>query len=118
MPRSNDDFAIYFAMMKAGHRPQPKAAPVEYARRLAIEQLALQRRYCDAFALWRRCERALCRRRQSCTGDAAACLKRAIDDMPHDVQRRARGDIIAATPHNIGAPEREARLRTPREFYE
>jgi hypothetical protein len=118
MSRSNADFAVYFAMLKAGYRRKAKAGPVEHARRHAVEKLALQRHYCDTFALWRRCERALCRRRRNCTGDADACLKRAIDDVPQDVQRRARRDIVAQTPRNIGAPEREARLRTPRDFYE
>jgi hypothetical protein len=118
MSRSNADFAVYFAMLKAGYTRKAKAGPVEHARRHAIEKLALQRRYCDAFALWRHCERALCRRRQSCTGDADACLRRTIDDVPQDVQRRARSDIIGNTPRNIGLPEREARLRMPRDFYE
>jgi hypothetical protein len=116
--RSNDDVAAYFAMLKAGFKRKPKASPVEYARRFALEKLSLQRRYCDAFALWRSCRRPVCRRQQSCHGDANACLKRALDRVPRDVQRRARQDIIAAMPHNIGAPEREARLCVPADFYE
>jgi hypothetical protein len=38
--------------------------------------------------------------------------------VPHDVQRRARQDIIAAMPPNLGAPEREARLCMPADLYE
>ena len=59
-----------------------------------------------------------CRRQQSCRGDASVCLKRALDRMPHNVQRRARQDIIAAMPPNLGAPEREARLCMPADLYE
>jgi len=118
MDRSNDDSAIYFAMLKAGFKRKPKADPVEHARRLALEKLSLQRRYCDAFVLWRSCGRPACRRQQSCRGEASACLKRALDRVPREVQRRARQDIIAAMPGNIGAPEREGRLCMPHDFYE
>ena len=61
MDRSNDDVAVYFAMLKAGVKRKPKASPVDYARRFALEKLVQQRRYCDAFALWRRCGRPACR---------------------------------------------------------
>jgi hypothetical protein len=118
MARSNDDFAVYFAMLKAGFKRKPKVSPVEFARRSAVERLALERRYCDAFDQWRSCRRPTCRRQQSCRGDAKGCLQRALDRVPPDVQKRARQNIVAATPRNIGAPEREARLRTPRDLYE
>jgi hypothetical protein len=116
--RSNDDVTVYLAMLKAGFKRKPKASPVEYARRFALEKLSLQRRYCDAFALWRSCGLPACRRHQNCRGDAAACLKAALDRVPRDVQSRARQIIIAATPSNIGAPERAARLCMPHEFYD
>jgi hypothetical protein len=118
MDRSSDDVAAYFAMLKAGFRRKPKASPADYARRLALEKLSLQRRYCEALALWKGCSQPRCRRQQSCHGDASACLKRALDRVPRDVQSRARQDIIAAMPHNIGAPEREARLCMPADLYE
>jgi hypothetical protein len=116
--RFNDDFAVYAAMLKAGFKRKAKASPVDHARRFALEKLTLQRRYCDAFALWRSCRRPACRRQQSCRGDANACLKRALDRVPREVQRRTHQDIIAAMPRNIGAPEREARLCMPYDFYE
>jgi hypothetical protein len=53
MDRSSEDVAVYFAMLKAGFRRKPKASPAEYARRLALEKLSLQRHYCEAFALWK-----------------------------------------------------------------
>ena len=118
MTRSNDDFAIYFAMIKAGYERKAKLGPAEYARRLAVEKLELQRRYCEVFALWRDCGRPRCRRAQSCRGDASACLKRGLDFVPGDTQHRARQHILAATPNNIGAPERAARQCMPLDFYE
>jgi hypothetical protein len=118
MDRSNDDFAVYSAMLKAGFKRKAKTSPVAYARRFALEKLALQRRYCEAFALWRSCGHPACRRQRSCRGDANACLKRALDRVPREVQTRAREDIIAAMPRNIGAPERAARLCMPHDFYE
>jgi hypothetical protein len=78
MPHANEDFAIYFAMMKAGYKRRPKETPVEYARPLVLERLSLQRRYCDAFDQWKFCKRPECRRCQNCRGDAAACLKLAM----------------------------------------
>ena len=118
MDRSDDDVTVYFAMLKAGFKRKAKSSPVAYARRFALEKLTLQRRYCDTFALWRSCGRPACRRQQSCRGDANACLKRALDRVPREVQTRAREDIIAAMPRNIGAPERAARLCMPHDFYE
>ena len=116
--RFNDDIAVYAAMLKAGFKAKAKLNPVQHARRFAREKLLQQRRYCDAFALWRSCRRNACRRQQSCGGDAHVCLKRALGRVPHEVQYRAREAILAATPRNIGAPERQARQCTPLDFYE
>ena len=77
-----------------------------------------QRRYCDAFALWQTCPRTACRRQRRCGGEAADCLRRALDGVPHPAQWRARQDILEATPRNIGAPERAARQCMPRDLYE
>jgi hypothetical protein len=118
MDRAADDIAVYFAMLKAGFKRMRKADPAAYARRVALEKLELQRHYCDAFAVWRRCGQPACHRLERCRGRAEACLKRALDDVPRDVQTRARQRIVAAMPKNIGAPEREARLCMPRELYD
>jgi hypothetical protein len=77
-----------------------------------------QRRYCDAFALWRTCPLTACRRQRRCGGEAAGCLRRALDRMPHPKQWQARQDILESTPRNIGAPERAARQCMPRDLYE
>jgi hypothetical protein len=95
-----------------------KPAPADYAARFAAEKAAQQRRYCDAFALWRACRRKLCRRGATCRGDPRACLKAALDRVSHAIQWRARQNILDTTPPNIGAPERAARRCMPRDFYE
>jgi hypothetical protein len=112
----SDEAAVYLAMLKAGFTRKPKTAPADYARRFAHEKLSLQRHYCVAFALWRRCAQPVCRRQQECRGNANACLKRALDGIPRDRQRRAREAIVAAIPCNIGAPERAARLSMPHDL--
>jgi len=111
-------FALLSALLKAGLKPKPKLNAIEYARRLALEKALQQRRYCDAFALWQTCPSTACRRQRRCGGDAAGCLRRALDRVPHPAQWRARQDILAATPRNIGAPERAARQCMPRDLYE
>jgi len=114
----DQNFAVLSAMLKAGMKSKPKLGAIEYARRLAVEKALQQRRYCDAFALWRSCSRKACRRQCRCRGEAADCLRRALDRVPHPQQWRARQDILAATPRNIGAPERAARQCMPRDLYE
>ena len=109
---------ILAAMLKAGLKRKPKLKPVAYAKRLATELAAQQRRYCDAFNLWRTCRRKSCRRLHSCGGDPAVCLAGGIDGIPREQQIQARAAILAATPDNISAPEREARQRTPRDCYD
>jgi hypothetical protein len=112
------DLAVSLAMLKAAPKRKPKLSPVEYARRLALEKISQQRRYCNAFALWRSCRHKPCRRQQTCSGDQNTCLRRALSRVPHDVQWRARQDILDATPRNIGAPELKARQHMPLDFYE
>jgi hypothetical protein len=115
---NGQNFAVLSAMLNAGMKPKAKLSPVEYARRLALEKALQQRRYCDAFALWRSCPHKACRRGRRCGGDAAGCLRRALDRVSHPLQWRARQDILETTPRNIGAPERAARQCMPRDLYE
>ncbi len=100
-------------------RPPRKAklTAARYAARFVAEAARQQRRYCDAFALWRTCRLKRCRREGACRGDPNDCLRRAIDVVPRAAQWQARQDILAATPENIGAPERAARQCLPRDFY-
>jgi hypothetical protein len=110
-------FAVLSAMLEAGLKLKPKLSAVEYARRFALECASQQRRYCDAFAVWRACARKACQRQRCCGGDAGDCLRHALDRVPHPLQWQARQDILDATPPNIGAPERAARQCMPRDFY-
>ena len=114
----NAGFRMLTALAKAGLRRRPKLSPADRARRTAIEGERQQRRYCNAFALWLGCRRKACRRLRTCGGDPHVCLQRALDRVPPLVQSKARERILKATPPNVGAPEREARLRMPRDFYE
>ncbi len=50
-------------------------------------------------------------------GQHSACLKRALAAVPHAAQWQARQELLAATPGNIGAPERAARQCMPADFY-
>ena len=96
------------------------AAELKYAARFEAEKALHQKRYCDAFALWRHCERKDCRRHRCCCGDVNACLAQAValNRVPHRQAWRTRQEILAATPRNIGAPERAARQCMPIDFYE
>jgi hypothetical protein len=104
------------ALAKSSRKPQLTIA--RYADRFEAEKARQQQRYCDAFGLWRHCARKPCLRNRACRGDRQACLARALDTVPRQLQGRARGDILAATPANIGGPERAARLCMPRDFYD
>jgi hypothetical protein len=115
---ADDDLAVSLAMLKAGLKRRAALHPADYARRFALEKILQQKRYCDAFALWRSCRRQACSRHARCTGDAAACLRRSLGRVPREVQIRARKSILAATPRNIGAPERAARQCMPVDLYE
>jgi hypothetical protein len=108
--------AVVLALSKVAKR-KPKLRAARYAKRFALEKITQQKRYCDAFALWRRCRRKLCRRRAACNGDANDCLRRGLGRVSQDIQRRVRQDILNSTPRNIGAPERKAREYMPGDFF-
>jgi hypothetical protein len=114
--RAAVSLVVSSATSKAAKR-KPKLGAAEYAVRFALEKVLQQSRYCDAFALWRRCRRKSCRRQGACGGDANDCLRRGLGRVPRHVQRRVREDILKSTPRNIGAPERKARQYMPGDFY-
>jgi len=97
---------------------KPKLTTARYAERYEAEQILQMRRYCDAFGQWRSCEDKRCRRGRACHGEAKACLRRALETVPREVQRRARSDILETTPGNIGGPERAVRGFMPLDFYD
>jgi hypothetical protein len=118
-PGADDDgFAVEFATFQATPKGKAKLRPPDAAARFAIEKARQQRRFCNAFALWRSCRNKACHRQGACCGDSEACLKRGLARVPYDLQWRVRRAIIAATPHNIGAPERAARQCMPGDLYE
>jgi hypothetical protein len=110
--------SLKLSMEEIVRKARPKLTAALYAERFEAEAVLQQRRYCDAFALWQSCGQKPCRRDRACRGDQADCLRSAIDTVPRDLQRHAREDILAATPANIGGPERRARLCLPHDFYD
>ncbi len=111
LPRS--DLTVGIAMLQAARKRKARLDPIEFAARFAVEKALQQRRYCNAFALWRTCANKSCRRKGACQGDPQVCLQRGIATVPRDVQVRVRKDILEATPPNIGGPERAARQCMP-----
>ena len=107
------DLAVGLAMLQAAKRPKSRLSPVEFAARFTVEKALQQRRYCNAFALWRTCRQKICVRKSACQGDPNACLQRGVATVPRHVQVRVLRDILEATPANIGAPERAARQLMP-----
>jgi hypothetical protein len=96
---------------------KPRLTRDDYAARFKAERARQQRRYCDAFELWRQCTNRRCRRECGCHGDVYACLKRALVALPHHTQWQARQGMLETMPRNIGAPERAARQCMPLDFY-
>jgi hypothetical protein len=95
------------------------SSQLKYAARFEAEKARQQKRYCDAFALWRNCHLSLCLRIRACRGDPGGCLAKAVAlaCVPRRVQWQTRQDILSVTPRNIGAPERAARQCMPIDFY-
>jgi hypothetical protein len=94
-----------------------KLTAEEFTARYKAEKILQQRRYCAALVLWRSCTGKRCHRQRACMGEASACLKRGLAAVPQAAQWQARQQILAATPQNIGAPERAARQCMPSDLY-
>jgi len=116
--RINTGATIYDAMLRAGFKSaRRKPTEAEFARRYGREAAAQQRRYCDAFALWRGCRQARCRRARRCLGYVTACLKRAFGEVHPRKHGEVRNALLAGVPRNIAAAERKARQSLPEDFY-
>ena len=85
----------------------------EYEARYRDEVKWLRRYYCTLFAFWKSCRFKRCRKGRVCAGNALECLKRHEAFVSREKQFAARQDVLAATPKNIGAPERLARQAMP-----
>jgi hypothetical protein len=97
-------------------RSKKKLSPAQFGWRFAREKARQERRYCDAFGLWRDCPRKSCRRHRACGGDPHLCLKRAAKEVSHQEQSRTREDMLRRTGGHIGGPERAARQCMPYDF--
>ncbi len=116
--RFNDNMAVYAAMLQSGFKgKRRKLSEEEFARRYGREAAAQQRRYCDAFALWRSCPKKRCRRARRCLGHVSDCLKRGLRAVPPMQHVQTRTALLHGVPRNIGAPERQARQNLPEDFY-
>jgi hypothetical protein len=116
--RINETAAVYGAMLQSGFKSnRPKLSQAEFARRYGREAAAQQRRYCNAFALWRTCPKSRCRRTQSCLGYVTDCLKRAFGIVHPRRHGQVQRELLQNVPRNISAPERKARQNLPEDFY-
>ncbi len=116
--RFNENIAVYAAMLQAGFKSsRPKLSAAAFAKAYGREAVAQQRRYCDAFALWRTCRKKRCGRARRCLGYVADCLKRAFAIVHPQQHVRVRKELLAGVPRNISAAERKARESLPEDFY-
>jgi hypothetical protein len=117
--RVNESAAVYGAMLQLGFKSnRPKLSEAEFARRYGREAVAQQRRYCNAFALWRTCPKGRCRRARRCLGYVPDCLKRAFRMVHPRLHGQVRRELLQNVPRNINAAERKARQNLPEDFYE
>jgi hypothetical protein len=116
--RFNQSIAVYAAMLQAGFKGnRPKLPEAEFAKAYGREAVAQQRRYCDAFALWRSCRKKRCGRARHCLGYVPDCLKRAFATVHPQLHVQIKQQLLAGVPRNIGAAERKARQSLPEDFY-
>ena len=81
------------------------------------EMESVQRYYCTQFRFWLFCRFAPCRRARACKGDADACLKRSVDQLPREEIWQTREKLLEATPRHFGAVERKVRQTWPTQFW-
>ncbi len=116
--RINENAAVYGAMLQLGFKSnRPKLSEAEFARRYGREAVAQQRRYCNAFELWRTCSKGRCRRARRCLGYVPDCLRRAFRMVHPRRHEEVRRELMHNVPRNISAPERKARQNLPEDFY-
>jgi hypothetical protein len=117
--RFEENIAVYAAMLQAGFKAQkPKLSEADFARHYGREAAVQQRRYCNAFALWRTCPKNRCRRARRCLGYVTDCLKRAFRMVHPRLHAQVRRELLHGVPRNISAAERKARQNLPEDFYE
>ena len=116
--RINENMAVFAAMLQAGFKSKrPRLTEDEFAKAYGRAAVAQQRRYCDAFELWRSCPKKRCQRARRCLGYVTDCLKRAFAAVPPRLQVQVQQRLLRGVPRNISAPERKARQSLPEDFY-
>jgi hypothetical protein len=116
--RFNQNVAVYAAMLQAGFKSsRPKLSAAAFAKAYGREAVAQQRRYCDAFGLWRTCPKKRCGRARRCLGYVPDCLKRAFATVHPRLHVQVRQALLHGVPRNISAAERKARQSLPEDFY-
>ena len=102
---------------KAGTMRAKALKRIDDLQRVYAETAWVQRYYCTQFRFWRLCSLAPCRRARACKGDADACLKRSVDQVPRHEIWQTRQKLLEATPRHFGAVERKVRQTWPTEFW-
>jgi hypothetical protein len=102
---------------KAGTMRAKVLKRIDALQRIYAETALVQRYYCTQFRFWRFCPFAPCRRARACKGDADACLKRSVDQVPRHEIWQTRQKLLEATPGHFGAVERKVRQTWPTDFW-
>jgi hypothetical protein len=102
---------------KAGTKRAKVLKRIVDLQRIYAETAWMQRYYCTEFRFWRFCRFAPCRRARACKGDADACLKRSVDQLPRHEILQTRQKLLEATPRHFGAVEFEVRKTWPTDFW-
>jgi hypothetical protein len=102
---------------KAGTRRARILKRIDALQRAHVEIARVARYYSTEFRFWRFCTFPACRRARACKGDADACLKRSINQVPRQEIWQTRQKLLEATPRHFGAVERRVRQMWPTAFW-
>ena len=102
---------------KAGTMRAKILTQIDDLQRVYAQTAWVQRYYCTQFRFWRFCPFPPCRRACACKGDADACLKRSVDQVPRHEVLQTREKLLEATPLHFAAVERKVRQTWPTEFW-
>jgi len=86
-----------------GRRRVLKEAPNEFEEKKHRHRAfaAIRKLYCESLALWRVCQRGVCRRNKCCRGDPEECLKRCWPRFPVAEQNRAWREVGRGGPRRL-----------------
>lgn len=119
--KSAEDLAAILRARAKAAKPGTKRAKVlkeiNALQRRDDETARVKRYYCTQFRFWRQCRFPPCRRARACKGDADACLKWSVDQVPRLEIRQTQQKLLQATPRHFGAVERRVRETWPTTFW-